>query len=132
MIVQSRNDCGCCAGITIEIPLVLTNRPGLSAIAYRVGTYQTFRKSLHARLSDARSDLRQHVRSHLFAAGGKTGHGPRGGNQSGDIRHLNLQPSHLHGIDIVQHRAAILAVVFLRVVHTGTSGVMETNPFRVS
>ena len=35
-------------------PGLLVNRPGLSAIAYRVGTYQTFRQSLHARLSDGR------------------------------------------------------------------------------
>ncbi len=49
-----RNDCGCCAGIDAATPGLLFNRPGLSAIAYRVGSYQTFRQSLHARLSDGR------------------------------------------------------------------------------
>jgi hypothetical protein len=53
-------DCGCCSGIEVETPLGLYNRPGLSAIAYRVGAYGSFRKSLLARLSDARwSALRQ-------------------------------------------------------------------------
>ncbi|HUM40551.1 MAG TPA: hypothetical protein PKJ04_12485, partial [Nitrospira sp.] len=49
-----RNECGCCAGIEASTPGLLVNRPGLSAIAYRVGTYRTFRQSLHARLSDGR------------------------------------------------------------------------------
>lgn len=50
----SQNDCGCCAGIAAETPVLLFNRPGLSAIAYRVGTYQSFSRSLQARLSDGR------------------------------------------------------------------------------
>ncbi len=54
MSQESRNECGCCAGIVAETPAVLYNRPGLSAIAYRVGTYHTFRRSLQARLSDGR------------------------------------------------------------------------------
>lgn len=45
------NDCGCCEGISAETPAEIYNRPGLSAIAYRVGTYAHFRESLHARLS---------------------------------------------------------------------------------
>ena len=32
------NQCGCCAGVTSETPADVLNRPGLSAIAYRVGT----------------------------------------------------------------------------------------------
>jgi hypothetical protein len=48
------HDCGCCSGIGVETPLALYNRPGLAAIAYRVGTYASFRKSLLARLSDGR------------------------------------------------------------------------------
>ncbi len=54
MSQDGRNDCGCCAGIHAATPALLFNRPGLSAIAYRAGTYQTFRQSLHARLSDGR------------------------------------------------------------------------------
>ena len=45
------SDCGCCKGISAETPVELQNRPGLSAIAYRVGTHSTFRETLHARLS---------------------------------------------------------------------------------
>ena len=54
MSQSPQNECGCCAGIAAETPALLFNRPGLSAIAYRVGTHQTFRRSLQARLSDGR------------------------------------------------------------------------------
>ncbi|MBA5872982.1 MAG: putative baseplate assembly protein [Nitrospira sp. CR1.2] len=54
MSQDARNECGCCAGIEAATPSPFFNRPGLSAIAYRVGTYRTFRQSLHARLSDGR------------------------------------------------------------------------------
>lgn len=43
--------CSCCEGLTPETPVRITNRPGLSAIAYRTGAYASFRKSLLARLS---------------------------------------------------------------------------------
>src|SRR5262245_14381792 len=45
------NDCGCCAGITAETPRRVLNRPGLSAIAYRSGTWHDFKASLLARLA---------------------------------------------------------------------------------
>jgi len=45
------NDCGCCEGISAETPSRIQNRPGLSAIAYRVGTHAEFRETHHARLS---------------------------------------------------------------------------------
>src|SRR6266850_2998113 len=45
------NDCGCCAGVTADTPVRVANRPGLSAIAYRVGTQAQFRETLQARLS---------------------------------------------------------------------------------
>ncbi len=54
MSQDARNECGCCAGIEAATPGPLFNRPGLSAIVYRVGTYQSFRQSLQARLSDGR------------------------------------------------------------------------------
>jgi len=47
------NDCGCCAGLTAETPVSLTNRPGLSAISYRVGTHSRFKESMLAALSGA-------------------------------------------------------------------------------
>jgi hypothetical protein len=43
--------CGCCQGIATETPEPITNRPGLSAISYRVGTHTTFLASLLAALS---------------------------------------------------------------------------------
>jgi hypothetical protein len=45
------NDCGCCQGINVETPAPVYNRPGLSAIAYRVGTQSQFKDSMLARLS---------------------------------------------------------------------------------
>jgi len=47
------NDCGCCEGLTVETPVAVGNRPGLSAIAYRVGTHARFKASMLARLSDS-------------------------------------------------------------------------------
>lgn len=44
--------CGCCDGLTQETPQAISNRPALSAIAYRTGTYSTFLGSMLAALSD--------------------------------------------------------------------------------
>lgn len=43
--------CGCCAGVAVATPRDVHNRPGLDAIAYRVGDYPRFRQTLRARLS---------------------------------------------------------------------------------
>ena len=45
--------CGCCAGTSVETPQPAVNRPGLSSIAYRVGSWATFRESMLARLSSS-------------------------------------------------------------------------------
>ena len=45
------NSCNCCEGVSVETPVEITNRQGLNAIAYRVGTHPTFRESLLARIS---------------------------------------------------------------------------------
>ena len=45
------DDCGCGAGVTVETPAAIDNRPGLSAIAFRTGTYATFLQSMRASLS---------------------------------------------------------------------------------
>ena len=49
--VDCAGACGCCEGTTSLIPVDIANRPGLSAIAYRVGTHATFAESMRARLS---------------------------------------------------------------------------------
>jgi hypothetical protein len=46
------DSCHCCEGLTAETPAPVTNRPGLSAIAYRVGTHNEFKRSMLAALSD--------------------------------------------------------------------------------
>jgi hypothetical protein len=46
--------CGCCAGISVETPQGESNLPGLSAIAYRTGTWASFKESMLARLSSSK------------------------------------------------------------------------------
>ena len=46
--------CGCCSGIARQTPARVVNRPGLTEIAYRTGTYATLRASMIAGLT--RSD----------------------------------------------------------------------------
>jgi hypothetical protein len=43
--------CGCCAGTSVQTPQGENNAAGLSAIAYRTGTWATFKESMLARLS---------------------------------------------------------------------------------
>ena len=45
--------CGCCAGVAAHTPTSIDNRPGLSAIAYRIGRHGDFVASMQARLSSA-------------------------------------------------------------------------------
>jgi len=45
--------CGCCAGVAVETPQVECNAPGQPAIAYRTGTWSTFKQSMLARLSSS-------------------------------------------------------------------------------
>jgi hypothetical protein len=40
------NSCGCCSRDVSLTPVTVTNRPGLSAIAYRIGTYSRFRETM--------------------------------------------------------------------------------------
>ena len=44
-------DCGCCVTVAPAIPAEIGNRPGLSAIAYRIGTFATFREAILDELS---------------------------------------------------------------------------------
>jgi hypothetical protein len=48
---HTTNVCGCCAGTQSITPQPLANRPGLSALSYRVGTHSTFLETMRARLS---------------------------------------------------------------------------------
>lgn len=44
--------CGCCGGTDKLTPQEILNRPGLPALAYRVGTHATFFETMLARLTD--------------------------------------------------------------------------------
>lgn len=50
--------CGCCVGIGAETPRGLSNRDGLSAVAYRIGDHARFRESMVAALSHPPSEYR--------------------------------------------------------------------------
>ena len=45
--------CGCCEGLDAATPRVIDNRMGLSAIAYRIGEYADFKRSMLAGLSSS-------------------------------------------------------------------------------
>jgi hypothetical protein len=45
--------CGCCDGLETATPQAIDNRMGLSAIAYRIGEYQHFKRSMLAGLSSS-------------------------------------------------------------------------------
>jgi hypothetical protein len=57
------SSCGCCEGIGIETPTAIYNRPGLPAIAYRIGSYASFGQSLLARLSDPKFSMLRQLRT---------------------------------------------------------------------
>ena len=48
------NTCGCCE-LPDQTPITAFNRPGLSAIAFRVGTYASFRLSMLQRIFGTRA-----------------------------------------------------------------------------
>jgi len=45
--------CDCCSGVTDRTPILVDDRPGLSAIPYRIGTHPDFLASMLAGLTDA-------------------------------------------------------------------------------
>lgn len=45
---ESLNACDCCEGVTSLTPALLANRPGLPALAYRVGTHGSFKATMIA------------------------------------------------------------------------------------
>ena len=51
--LDSACSCGCCAGVDVETPAPIDNRPGLSVVSYRAGTYARFKESIAAGLSSA-------------------------------------------------------------------------------
>lgn len=52
---QTNGTCGCCKGIKTLTPGVLDNLPGLSALAYRIGTHGSFKTTMLTALSGQRT-----------------------------------------------------------------------------
>ena len=51
--LQSLNDCECCEGTGVNLPLEIYNRPGLDAIRYRIGTHASFKQYMISRLTSS-------------------------------------------------------------------------------
>lgn len=49
--LQNNDTCGCCKGIKALTPTSLDNLPGLSSLAYKVGTHGSFKTTMKAALS---------------------------------------------------------------------------------
>jgi predicted phage baseplate assembly protein len=62
MACQGACTCGCCSGVSQETPQTILNRPGLPAIAYRVGAWGQFNDTLHARISLSGQPLLRNLR----------------------------------------------------------------------
>ncbi|MFI5101930.1 MAG: putative baseplate assembly protein [Terriglobales bacterium] len=52
-----KQPCGCCAGLEAVTPELEANRPGLSALVYRAGTYATFLETMLVRISSIYLDV---------------------------------------------------------------------------
>jgi hypothetical protein len=52
-----KQPCGCCAGLEVVTPQTEANRPGLSKLVYRGGSYATFLESMLARISSIYVDV---------------------------------------------------------------------------
>ncbi|HEX6046842.1 MAG TPA: putative baseplate assembly protein [Pyrinomonadaceae bacterium] len=50
---QNPATCDCCEGVEALTPIAIFNRPGLDAIAFRVGTHGSFLETMKARLSSS-------------------------------------------------------------------------------
>jgi uncharacterized phage protein gp47/JayE len=57
------DSCHCCEGLTAQTPVAVKNRPGLSAIAYRVATHSQFKQSMLAALSDITRPALQNLKT---------------------------------------------------------------------
>ncbi|MHC1767284.1 MAG: putative baseplate assembly protein [Verrucomicrobiia bacterium] len=55
------NDCGCCAGVSTNVPRVIVNRPGLLQVRYRVGEHGDFLSSARAALSEPQFAALRHL-----------------------------------------------------------------------
>ncbi|HEY0602278.1 MAG TPA: putative baseplate assembly protein [Herpetosiphonaceae bacterium] len=48
---DSLDPCGCCEGVSPLTPVLLDNRPGLAALAYRVGTHGSFKATMQSAIA---------------------------------------------------------------------------------
>jgi len=60
---QLKNICGCCVGTEVQTPRLVENRPGLTAIEYRIGIHSEFLDSMLARLSASDYRILRHLQT---------------------------------------------------------------------
>ena len=92
--------CGCCEGIEILTPQATANRPGLSALRYRVGTHSTFFETMLARLSNSYLET-----SEIDAAGNPTG------SKTYPLKNLNTRAADDPSIALLDASAMMLDVL---------------------
>ncbi len=66
--METNETCGCCDGVEQLTPMDISNRPGLSALHYRVGTHGTFLATMLARLSNLGLEISPDQQSSLEAS----------------------------------------------------------------
>lgn len=92
--------CGCCEGIEILTPQATANRPGLSALRYRVGTHSAFFETMLARLSNSYLETAE-----IDAAGNQTG------SKIYPLKNLNTRASDDPSIALLDASAIMLDVL---------------------
>src|SRR5581483_411260 len=80
----------------------------------------------------AGANLRNHERAHLFACDGHRRDGPGRWRDAAHVRHGGHDASDLHGIEVVDHRAAIDSAIFPGVAHRATEETDDPVPPRES
>ena len=113
--------CGCCEGIEILTPQATANRPGLSALRYRVGTHSTFFETMLARLSNSYLKTAE-----IDAAGNPTG------SKTYPLKNLNTRASDDPSIALLDASAMMLDVLTFYQERIVNEGYLKTATERRS
>lgn len=113
--------CGCCEGIEILTPQATANRPGLSALRYRVGTHSTFFETMLARLSNSYLETAE-----IDAAGDPAG------SKTYPLKNLNTRASDDPSIALLDASAMMLDVLTFYQERIVNEGYLKTATERRS
>lgn len=113
--------CGCCEGIEILTPQATANRPGLSALRYRVGTHSTFFETMLARLSNSYLEIAE-----IDAADNPTG------RKTYPLKNLNTRAADDPSIALLDASAMMLDVLTFYQERIVNEGYLKTATERRS